>query len=142
MNVLPAELKVVIDCRLAVTEDLEEWKKTVIGWCQEAGKDVDVEFKHVLPQVPVTKLDNSNPYWAPFREAINELGIEIKPQIFSAGTDSQLLRQEGIPAIGFSPINNTPVLLHDHDEYLGIDTFLKGIDIYCGIIKKIANLEA
>jgi hypothetical protein len=24
----------------------------------------------------------------------------------------------GIPAFGFSPINRTPILLHDHNEFL------------------------
>lgn len=48
--------------------------------------------------------------------------------------------QLGIPAIGFSPIINTPVLLHDNDEYLGADTYLRGIEIYKTIISKIANV--
>lgn len=48
--------------------------------------------------------------------------------------------QEGIPAIGFSPINNTPVLLHDHDEYLKADTYFAGIQIYKKIIANLANI--
>ena len=31
---------------------------------------------------------------------------------------SRFLRELGIPAIGFSPMPNTPTLLHDHNEYL------------------------
>ena len=42
--------------------------------------------------------------------------------------------QVGIPAIGFSPMNNTPILLHDHDE------FLRGIDIFTDIIANIADV--
>jgi aminoacylase len=60
-------------------------------------------------------------------------------QVFPGGTDSRYLRSVGIPAIGFSPMNNTPVLLHDHDEFLGADVYLKGIEIYKKIIEKIAN---
>lgn len=45
-----------------------------------------------------------------------------------------------IPAIGFSPIYNTPVLLHDHDEFLGADVYLRGIEIYKQIIPKVANV--
>lgn len=45
----------------------------------------------------------------------------------------------GIPALGFSPMNNTPVLLHDHDEFIGADTYLRGIDIYEKLIPSVAN---
>ena len=48
--------------------------------------------------------------------------------------------QVGLPALGFSPINKTPVLAHDHDEFLNEDVFLKGIDIYCQIIPAIGNV--
>lgn len=68
-------------------------------------------------------------------------GLKLKPQIFPGGTDSRYVRDLGLPAIGFSPINNTPVLLHDHDEYLGVNTFLKGIEIYCKILVSIGNVE-
>lgn len=36
---------------------------------------------------------------------------------------------------------NTPVLLHDHDEYLQADVYLRGIEIYKKIIPAIANLD-
>lgn len=66
-------------------------------------------------------------------------GIKTKVQVFPGGTDSRYIRSVGIPAIGFSPMNNTPVLLHDHDEYLQADVYLKGIEIYQKLIEKIAN---
>lgn len=37
-------------------------------------------------------------------------------------------------------MNNTPVLLHDHNEFLHADTYLHGIKIYKKIISKIANV--
>uniref|UniRef100_A0A8R1EMC6 Uncharacterized protein n=1 Tax=Caenorhabditis japonica TaxID=281687 RepID=A0A8R1EMC6_CAEJA len=37
--------------------------------------------------------------------------------------------QQGIRAIGFSPIINTPSLLHDHNEFLNEKTFLRGNNI-------------
>ena len=50
--------------------------------------------------------------------------------------------QIGLPAIGFSPMNHTPILLHDHNEYLNEDIFLKGIDIYCQLLPAVANVPA
>lgn len=62
-------------------------------------------------------------------------------RIFPAGTDSRYLRELGISALGFSPMNNTPVLLHDHNEFLNETIFLKGIDIFEDIITEIGNVE-
>ena len=49
-------------------------------------------------------------------------------------------KQVGIPAIGFSPMNNTPILLHDHDEFLNETVFLRGIDIFVDIVANIADV--
>lgn len=66
-------------------------------------------------------------------------GLKTKVQVFPGGTDSRYIRSVGIPAIGFSPMNNTPVLLHDHDEFLQADVYLTGIEIYKKIISSVAN---
>lgn len=59
--------------------------------------------------------------------------------MFTANTDSRYIRQIGIPALGFSPINNTPILLHDHNEFLQADTYLRGIEIYKKVIEGLGN---
>ena len=43
------------------------------------------------------------------------------------------------PAFGFSPMNNTPILLHDHDEFIDVAVFCKGVDIFTTIISTIAD---
>ncbi len=55
-------------------------------------------------------------------------------------TDIRYVRQKGIPAFGFSPINNTPVRLHANDEFLNESVFLRGIEIYEMLIWNIANI--
>ena len=50
--------------------------------------------------------------------------------------------QKGYPALGFSPMNNTPILLHDHNEFLNEDVFLQGIDIYCEILAALGDVPA
>ena len=37
-------------------------------------------------------------------------------------------------------MNNTPVLLHDHNEFLNARLFLKGIEIYANLIISLANV--
>ena len=56
------------------------------------------------------------------------------------GTDSRYLRELGIPAFGFSPMNFTPVLLHDHNEFLNARVFLDGIAKFVGLIESLANI--
>ena len=89
--------------------------------------------------------------------------MKIKCEIFPAGTDCRFLRevkhdfsnyketilickkkmhfyfQIGLPALGFSPINLTPILLHDHNEFIEESVFLRGIPIYEAIIPTLGN---
>lgn len=61
--------------------------------------------------------------------------------MFPAATDSRFLRQLGIPALGFSPMNNTEILLHEHNESLHRDVFLKGIDVYTTILQDLFSYD-
>lgn len=65
----------------------------------------------------LTAYDSSNPWWSLIEEAIVKAKGKIgKPEIFPASTDARYFRMKGVPAIGFSPMANTPILLHDHNE--------------------------
>ncbi|KDR16327.1 aminoacylase-1 [Zootermopsis nevadensis] len=141
-NVVPPELVVVFDVRLAVTVDHAEFEAMVNRWCTEAGPGTYVEFEQKEPKIQVTKLDSSNPWWLAFKRACDDMKLELKPDIFPGGTDSRYVRGVGLPALGFSPMNKTPVLLHDHDEFLNEDVFLKGIDIYYQIIPAVGNVPS
>lgn len=61
--------------------------------------------------------------------------------MFPGRTDSCFLREVGIPALGFSPLNRTPVLLHDHDEFIDADVYLRGVAIYERLIVALANVK-
>jgi len=69
-------------------------------------------------------------------------GWEIEPEVFPAATDSRFFRQIGLPCFGFSPMNNTTILLHDHNESIHKDVFLRGIGIYEKLIPTLANQPA
>ncbi|PJF16762.1 hypothetical protein PSACC_03432 [Paramicrosporidium saccamoebae] len=70
---------------------------------------------------------------------IRDAGKTFDVTTFTGATDARFLRQMGIPAIGFSPFRNTPLLLHDHDEHIGIDVYLEGISIYQSIIASLTS---
>ncbi|XP_012135922.1 aminoacylase-1 [Megachile rotundata] len=139
-NVVPTSLTAIFDCRLDPSIDHNEFEAMIKSWCQEAGPDVTYSFQQKNPKIENTKLDDSNPYWIAFKKVCDDIGINLQIGIFPGGTDSRYVRYVGIPAIGFSPMNKTKILLHDHDEYLNKDIFLKGIEIYMKLIPAVANV--
>lgn len=65
----------------------------------------------------LTATDSSNPWWTLLEEAVRKADGKVGgPEIFPASTDARYFRERGLPAIGFSPMANTPILLHDHNE--------------------------
>lgn len=42
-------------------------------WCEEAGGDIDIKFRHKNPKAPITATNDSNPFWMAFKSAIDEL---------------------------------------------------------------------
>lgn len=139
-NVVPALLTVGFDVRLAINVDHVAFEKQLLQWCEEAGGGISIEYETKRPYVEPTKTDDSNPFWKAFKSSIDELDLKIVLEVFPGGTDSRYIRQVGIPALGFSPMNHTPVLLHDNDEFLKAETYLKGVEIYKTIIPKLANV--
>ena len=139
-NVVPNEFKVTIDCRIRHQEKFTEFKDLLYSWVDKAGGGhVDIVNQSENENISCTEL--SDKWWSAILTACQKHSIQLVPQIFPANTDSRFLRRLGIPCYGFSPINNTPVLLHDQDEWLGVDTFLRGIDILGDVVVEIANAE-
>ncbi|XP_043678759.1 aminoacylase-1-like isoform X1 [Vespula pensylvanica] len=139
-NVIPSELTAMFDIRLDPSVDHDEFEAMIQKWCKEAGEGVFYTFEQKNPKVENTKLDDTNPFWIAFKNICDNLGITLQIGIFPGGTDSRYVRSVGIPAICFSPMNKTKILLHDHDEYLNKDIFLRGIEIYMKIIPAVANV--
>jgi len=120
--------------------DHEQFEQQIKNWCEEAGGNVEMHFGQKDPKIAATATDDTNPFWVAFESiVVDELKLKIKTLVFPGGTDSRFIRQVGIPAIGFSPIAQTPVLLHDHNEFLQADVYLNGIEVYKKLIPKLAN---
>uniref|UniRef100_A0A673MRQ7 N-acyl-aliphatic-L-amino acid amidohydrolase n=1 Tax=Sinocyclocheilus rhinocerous TaxID=307959 RepID=A0A673MRQ7_9TELE len=72
---------------------------------------------------------------------LQEFEEKIKAWCKVAGEDVTYdFAQEGLPAIGFSPMNLTPILLHDHNEYLNEQVFLRGIQVYERLVPALASV--
>uniref|UniRef100_A0A5F9CQ79 N-acyl-aliphatic-L-amino acid amidohydrolase n=1 Tax=Oryctolagus cuniculus TaxID=9986 RepID=A0A5F9CQ79_RABIT len=141
-NVVPAAMSASFDIRVAPDVDLKAFEQQLQAWCQAAGEGITFEFAQKWMEPRVTSTDDSDPWWAAFSSVCKDMNLTLEPEIFPAATDSRYIRAVGIPALGFSPMNRTPVLLHDHDERLHEAVFLRGIDIYTRLLPALASVPA
>ena len=140
MNVVPNEFTVGFDIRITPTTPLDKFEAMLNQWIKDAGSDIEVKYEQKFMDQTLTSIAEKDPWYQAFMKGAKKHDLEIVPRIFPAGTDSRYIREVGIPAFGFSPMNNTPVLLHDHNEFLNENIFLRGIDIFCDIIGEMASV--
>jgi aminoacylase len=143
LNVIPTEAEAGFDVRISPHMQPAEFKALIDDWCKAEGVSWDFApwtspiHKHYL-----TAVDRDvNPWWGVFLDTMAEIGVAVEPEIFPAGTDSRFLRKLGVAALGFSPMRNTPILLHEHNEWLHEDVFLEGITVYEKLIAALASAE-
>jgi aminoacylase len=139
INVIPTEAYCAFDMRISPHVDLKSFEETHIKeWTKEEG--VSYSFANKDTDNLPTSLDiDSNPYWSQCKAVFEKLQLEVVPQVFPAATDGRFLRRLNIPVFGFSPMNHTPVLLHDHDERLNSKVFLRGIEIYMELLPALSR---
>uniref|UniRef100_A0A8C8LN63 N-acyl-L-amino-acid amidohydrolase n=1 Tax=Oncorhynchus tshawytscha TaxID=74940 RepID=A0A8C8LN63_ONCTS len=125
-----------------LTKNLTEFEEQIKKWCKEAGEGITYEFAQKHMNQNLTSTDDSDPWWKTFSTTCKAMNMTLEKEIFPAATDSRFIRAVGLPAIGFSPMNRTPILLHDHNEYLNEQVFLKGIQVYENLVPALANVPA
>ena len=115
-NVIPTVATAGFDIRIPASVDLASFK---------AQLDVSDEAR----------------WWRVFKESLAAAGAEThEPGIFPAASDSRWVRlMLGCPCFGFSPMRRLPILLHDHDEYVTVEAFLEGADIYEKMLPVLCN---
>ncbi|XP_053612358.1 aminoacylase-1-like [Plodia interpunctella] len=139
-NVLPNHVSLTFDMRLGTRVKESEFQAMVESWIAQAGDNVTLTYISKNKQSPATRVSLDNPYWAAIVAAAVEQKILILPIVPPGSTDARHVRSEGTPAFGFSPMPNTPLLLHSVDEHLNAQTFLDGINIYQQIITNLASI--
>lgn len=115
----------------------EGFQKVLEDWTDQEG--LEVSFEEKAPMPPASPANPEDLYYDIISETLQEFDISHKVEIFPGATDSRYIREAGIPAYGLSPFNLTPILLHDHNEYLNKNIFLKGIEIYEKLIARLAG---
>jgi aminoacylase len=149
-NVVPSLATCSLDIRISPRTKPQEIKDMLDKWCKVCSKDpekgsvvtwksVDDSYENQMSHATTNTDRSVNPWYAAFCDAMEGMGCEISPQIFPAATDSRFLRALGIRALGFSPMRNTEIMLHEHNEYILEENFLEGIGIYVGLIHSLGS---
>ncbi|KPJ18371.1 Aminoacylase-1A [Papilio machaon] len=139
INVLPEQLSVYFDIRISPFEDHDAFENMILGWCKDAGDNVTLEYFIKNPEEKITKLDEDAYFWNALLKAVRDMGLDIKSVICPGTTDARFIRRRGIPAIGFSPILNTPLLIHAHNERVHADEFKRQILVMEKVVVALAN---
>ncbi|KAK9051869.1 hypothetical protein SSX86_028497 [Deinandra increscens subsp. villosa] len=152
MNLQPSEAQAGFDIRIPPIADQASLERRIAEEWAPASRNMTFELGQFKQKMSVydengrpilTAHDGSNPWWALLEGAIDKSNRRFgRPEIFPASTDARYFRLKGVPAIGFSPMANTPILLHDHNEFLNKEEYLKGIEVYESIIKAFASFAA
>ncbi|KFD63051.1 hypothetical protein M514_07982 [Trichuris suis] len=138
-NVVPAELAAYFDIRVPLTANFNALRCKFEQWLAEAGTNIRFEFIHKEENTTVSPNSTNNLWWRTIANVFEQLEFKYRSEVFLGGTDARYLRSKGYDAYGFSPIICTPMLLHDHNEYIECNTYLKGINTYVHLISSLAN---
>lgn len=143
MNVIPTEAVCGFDVRISPELSMKQVEEMLDTWCKEAGEGVTwkhADFTSPMQEHYITALHPTiNPWFTVFTKGVGRLNRKVIPEIFPAATDSRFLRKLGIPAIGFSPMSNSPILLHEHNEYIDEGVFLEGVEVFIDLINALAS---
>ncbi|KAI8054103.1 hypothetical protein BDF22DRAFT_682981 [Syncephalis plumigaleata] len=137
-NMVPSNLTAEFDLRITPHTDLDKFSQWIEGVARK--HNVTLEFSKTRMRSPGKTVPGNDSKWQKaFDKTSSEFNVNIRREIFPAGTDARYLRTLGLPAIGISPINNTPILLHSDDEFVYESVFLKGITFYEVLIKHLVE---
>ncbi|XP_055694145.1 aminoacylase-1-like isoform X1 [Lutzomyia longipalpis] len=138
-NVIPEKLTATFDIRLPPQEDLDEFEGQLRQWIEESGGGIELSFEEKDIKSPYVPIDNTNPQYAALQDLFTELNFDVRNEVLPMVSDSRYIRGKNIPAIGFIPMNKTPLLAHDHNEFIYASKYIEMIENFAKIIPKLTN---
>jgi aminoacylase len=148
-NCVPPKAKCTLDIRISPHVPPQDIGSMLDQWCRDCSKDpangAQITWKYAgegndMQQHATTSIDATiNPWYQVFASTFTSRGMALEPLVFPAATDSRFLRALGIRALGFSPMRNTEIMLHENDEYIEESNFLEGIGIYTRLLETLGS---
>ncbi|CAM6099555.1 unnamed protein product [Calypogeia fissa] len=144
MNIQPSEAEAGFDIRVPPIPGIGAYldKRIAEEWapaCRNLTYYFKVKFETENGEPPITVADDSNPWWALMGKAVSMFNATLIPVVPSGASDSSYLRVKGIPSFGFTPVQNLPVLMHAHNEFMNAWQFLKGITVFEQVLQLYGN---
>ncbi|KAK5645195.1 hypothetical protein RI129_006495 [Pyrocoelia pectoralis] len=139
-NVIPPEFVLTFDVRIPPSGDVTQFEETVRQWCKKSGDGVWVENFPKEENVPVTKLDDGNPFWVAFKNVADNMGVKVQTKVLNASSDARFLRSAGVPTIGFCPHPRTPNRAHQDNEFMNVTALIDGIEAFQKILPALADV--
>ena len=142
-NVIPSECSCQVDCRIlpGVTPEM------VKGEIRQLLSDLGDYALEVIQTSPASESPTNNALYQAFGRVLKSLDPKAKmiPTMLTGATDSRGFRNRGAVAYGFhpmAPIGNLSEFMgriHGHDERLGIDSLLFGIQVMHRVLKEFCG---
>lgn len=142
-NVIPSDAFIIADIRASL-QDFQEVVAELKSIASEQNLKLSFEDNFQEEVGPSPYSDRRSPFLQSIQNVLSshQGTPEVELQIFPAATDSRYVRRVGVPAFGFSPMRNTPSLLHDHNEYLERSVYLDGVDVMTKLVRELAQMPA
>ena len=129
-NVIPSCITVGLDVRVPPGKESEA-KTLLDSWLASDWRIVNDLL------TPNTISPTDTPLFKAIKQTLASFNLPHRVAIFPGATDARFIREHlGIPAYGFTPFNNTPLLLHDKNECLSVEQYERAILIYKEIIQR------
>jgi len=147
-NVVPPKASLTLDIRISPLAKPSFMSDLLDGWCKECSKDDDgggISWDYIgkgnrAAEHSTTATDSSNPWYQHFVDGVGLSGVKVVPEVFPAATDSRFLRAIGVRALGFSPMRNSEILLHENDENIKEEVYLEGCEVYVKLVQHLASV--
>lgn len=145
-NIIPPVATATFDIRISPHMPPNFMRALLDGWCQECaadGGELGWDFysaSNNMEEHYTTPTDAAvNPWYERFAAGVALSGVAVVPGVFPAATDSRFLRVLGIRALGFSPMRRSEILLHEYNEYLDVEVFEEGVEVYTKLIRHLCD---
>ena len=119
-----------------IMNEIKTWARIINDEVpNDENNNIKIDWIKKYYKSPTT--DISNKMCEEFLRSLTNQDIKYNVTISPGHSHASLFRNEGIPVLGFTPINNTPTLVHANNEFVKKTQFLDNINLLTNIIKDL-----
>ena len=136
INIVPGQVSFSIDRRLIVEENVEEAKKELLKFIEEAARNAGAEVEpRIVSELEPAFTKPESPLSNTLTTIVNKvLGFKPRKIVCTGGLDLHYYTSKGIMAISYGPGETSTA--HMVDEYIRLDDLYKAIDVYVEFSRK------